>query len=126
MQVVERWVAAWRSGDPTLVASYMTDDVQFRLDSAQPLQHGRERLIKIVGSFIGAIDSLQVTRLYAIGGETDTLVLAERVDRFAGYSPLVQVASVFRVKDGKIEEWYDIPLPKDRPPPPRGATINAN
>lgn len=120
VKVVKEWMAAFATHDVGKIASYMTDDVAFRADSSSPIQRGRDRFILLVDSFISAIVWLHPVKTFVVSGKTDTVVLSSRVDKFNNFGSLVPAAAFFRVKNGKIEEWIDVPLVDTLPPPPGG------
>jgi hypothetical protein len=96
----------------------MSDNVLFRTAPERAPQCGREVFVAEIATFMPAIGWMKAVRIYAIGGERDTIVLVKRDEKFANYEPLVPAAAFFRVKDDKIVEWLDIPLVKELPPPP--------
>jgi limonene-1,2-epoxide hydrolase len=118
--VVKQWMAAWNTKEAAKVGAYMSDDVIFRTAPERAPQCGRDVFVAEIATFMPAIGWMKAVRIYAIGGERDTIVLIKRDEKFAHYDPLVPAAAFFRVKDHKIVEWLDIPLVKELPPPPGG------
>lgn len=118
VNVVEKWMAAWETKDAAKVGAYMSDDVLFRTWPERAPQKGRAKFIAEIATFMPAIEWMKALHIDAIGGERGTAVLVERTEKFANYEPLVPAAAFFRVTDGKIVEWLDIPLVKELPPPP--------
>jgi len=87
-----------------------------------PIQKGRDRFVQFVSGFLSAIVWLHPVETFAVSSKTDTAVLSSRVDKFSNFGALVPAAAFFRVKNGKIEEWLDIPMVDDLPPPPSGSS----
>jgi uncharacterized protein (TIGR02246 family) len=110
--VVKQWFAAWETGDPAKVASYMADDCEFRGIPTQPIRMGRDEFIKNTGRFIKAAPHVNVTEAVAVGGETGVAVLTKRIDQIKlnGQMRTIPLAAFFRVENGKIKEWLDMPL----------------
>jgi len=133
INVVKEWFAAWQQGDEQKMASLMADDVEFRGIPNQPLRKGRDAFLKNTGRFIKLKPQVDVTEAVAIGGKTGTAVLTKRVDKIHlnGQDRTVPLAAFFRVRDGKILEWLDMPLVPLGPPPGarrggNGATASGN
>lgn len=118
VKVVKNWMAAWETKDAAKVGAYMSDDVIFRTWPERAPQKGRGKFVAEIATFMPAIEWMKALHIEAIGGERGTAVLVERTEKFANYQPLVPAAAFFRVTDGKIVEWLDIPLVKELPPPP--------
>lgn len=114
VRVAEEWVAAWNTGDPQKVAAFMAQNCEFRGDISEPLQRGRQAFIELVSKFINSFRGIKLTEIYAVGGPWDTFVLLKRIDtvQFSKSDKLtdVPVATLLRVRDGKIEEWLDSPI----------------
>lgn len=55
---------------------------------------------------------IRLTETHAISGVTGTAVLTKRIDTIMlnGQVRTVPLAAFFRVHDGKIDEWLDMPL----------------
>lgn len=112
IDVVKRWFAAWQQGDADKMASLMSENVEFRGIPNQPIRMGREAFKQNTGRFIALKPHIRVTQAWAVGGATGVAVLTRRVDRvnLNGQERTVPLAAFFRVHDGKIEEWLDMPL----------------
>jgi limonene-1,2-epoxide hydrolase len=122
IQVVLDWAAAFAAKDAAKIKSYMEEDVEFRLDPTErTLGHGQEALQKTLDKILPAIVAVNPTRVYAMGGAKEVLVIADRIDDFniGGKTLKVEIGSFYRVNSQtrKIEEWLDAPLYKiDLPP----------
>jgi len=112
IDVVKQWFAAWQNGDADKMASLMSENVEFRGIPDQPIRMGRDAFKQNTGRFIALKPHIHVTQAWAVGGATGVAVLTKRVDRINlnGQQRTVPLAAFFRVHDGKIEEWLDMPL----------------
>lgn len=112
IDVVKQWFAAWQEGDADKMASLMSENVEFRGIPNQPIRMGRDAFKQNTGRFIALKPHIHVTEAWAVGGSTGVAVLTRRVDRINlnGQERTVPLAAFFRVHDGKIEEWLDMPL----------------
>jgi uncharacterized protein (TIGR02246 family) len=118
IELVRQWFAAWQAGDATKMASLMSDNVEFRGIPNQPLRTGHDAFLMNTGRFIALKPNIHITEAVAVGGETGVAVLTKRIDRITlnGQARTVPLAAFFRVHDGKIEEWLDMPLVPLGPP----------
>jgi uncharacterized protein (TIGR02246 family) len=129
INVVKQWFAAWQEGDADKMESYMSDNVEFRGIPNQPLRMGRDAFVQNTGRFIKLKPQIRITEAVAIGGATGTAVLTKRIDTIMlnGQERTVPLAAFFRVRDGKIEEWLDMPLiPLGAPPAGRRGAPGGN
>jgi hypothetical protein len=111
IQLVEDWSAAWSSGDPQKVASYVADDVVFSPNFPDELaMESRARLTEVISYFVKMRPRFEVTQTLAVGGSAGTVVLARRIDRFPNNPRPTLNAAFFWIKDGKIRQWYDMPM----------------
>src|SRR6185437_9080510 len=119
IDVVRQWFAAWQAGDADKMASLMSDKVEFRGIPNQPLRMGRDAFLMNTGRFIALKPNIHITEAVAVGGQTVVAVLTKRIDRSTlnGQARTVPLAAFFRVHDGKIDEWLDMPLVPLGPPP---------
>jgi limonene-1,2-epoxide hydrolase len=121
VEIVNAWAAAWSTKDPQKIASYMSDDVEYRdMLSMTESRKGRDRFIADYNKFMNTMDSMTVTSTYAVGGEAETIVIHRRIDQLTmkGKAMSSPYAGVFLVKDGKIVNWLDVPMNKMSGPPP--------
>jgi hypothetical protein len=111
-QAVRAWFAAWQSGDPLLLGSFVDRNVVFRANPDEELGKGRDRLLRAVCGTIGG--KRKLIDLFVIGGDYDSTVLT-RWDETNTQGDVTHMASTFRVQNGLITEWiYDTHL--DAPP----------
>ena len=106
-RAVRGWFAAWKAGDPLLLASFVDRNVIFRATSSADLGRGRDDLLKLVCGYIG--DRLNLTSLFVIGGDFDTGVIT-RWDKVDAGGKRTRMGSFFRVQNGLIVEWMDAAL----------------
>ena len=124
-KVVNDFIAAWITRDPEKIGSYMADDCTMKGSETAPWTTGRANFVQNVGRFLGRDSTKQITftpkasEIYAVSGETGVAVLTKRVDiRTAdGKKTELPIAAFFWVKNGKIQEWQDLPLHPPEPLP---------
>jgi limonene-1,2-epoxide hydrolase len=98
----------------------MAEDCEFRADPKETeLKKGRAEFVNSMKRLIGAGITIRVVETHAMGGEAGTAVLQKRIDTITrnGQSREIPLAAFFRVKDGKIQEWLDMPLVVFNAPP---------
>lgn len=121
INVVNMWNAAWATKDAEKVGAFMAEDCVFRGDpSEKELKHGRAAFVNEAKGLIAMISlTIKPVETHAVGGETGVVVLQRRVDSITinGRKMEVPLVAFFRVKDGKIQEWLDVPLVNLGPPP---------
>jgi hypothetical protein len=107
-RTVRAWFAAWQSGDPLLLAAFVTPKVIFHDNPTEKLAQGRDSLLRKVCSFIGG--KRKLIDLFVVGGNFDSAVLT-RWDETSAQGDVQHMSSMFRVQNGLISEWmYDVPL----------------
>ena len=106
-RAVRGWFAAWKAGDPLLLASFVDRNVIFRATSSADLGRGRDDLLKLVCGYIG--DRLNLTSLFVIGGDFDTGVIT-KWDKVDAGGKRTRMGSFFRVQNGLITEWMNTQL----------------
>ena len=113
VKVVNDFSAAWATGDPAKIASYLAEDAVFRFtqdgDTATGGRGALQTQLKTGFENMRAIE-FEVLETFAAG----PLVANLRVDYITntdGERNGFRVAGVFYVKDGKIVEWIDALVP---------------
>jgi hypothetical protein len=101
---VRGWFAAWKAGDPLLLAAFVDPQVIFRGTSDADLGQGRDNLLKQICGYVGG--RLELTGLFTIGGDFDTGVIT-RWDAYDTAGTRTRMGSFFRVRNGLIVEWMD-------------------
>lgn len=120
IQVVNGWDAAWSTKDAEKMGAFMAENCEFREDPSEPeLKKGRARFVTDIKRLVELGITIKIVDTVAYGGEAGTAVLQKRVDTITinGKKRDIPLAAFFRVKDGKIQEWLDIPLVILGPPP---------
>ena len=120
VQVVNGWDAAWATKDAEKIGAFMAEDCEFRADPREPeLKKGRAQFVTDMKRLVELGITIKIVDTVAYGGEAGTAVLQKRIDTITinGMKRDIPLAAFFRVKDGKIQEWLDIPLVILGPPP---------
>ena len=120
VQVVNGWDAAWATKDAEKIGAFMAEDCEFRADPREPqLKKGRAQFVTDMKRLVELGITIKIVDTVAYGGEAGTAVLQKRIDTITinGVKRDIPLAAFFRVKDGKIQEWLDIPLVILGPPP---------
>jgi limonene-1,2-epoxide hydrolase len=120
VQVVNGWDAAWATKDAEKIGAFMAEDCEFRADPREPeLKKGRAQFVTDMKRLVALGITIKIVDTVAYGGEAGTAVLQKRIDTITinGTPRDIPLAAFFRVKDGKIQEWLDIPLVILGPPP---------
>ena len=101
---VRGWFAAWKAGDPLLLAAFVDQQVIFRGDSSADLGQGRDNLLRQICGYVGG--RLDLTGLFVIGGDFDAGVIT-RWDAYDAAGTRTRMGSFFRVRNGLVVEWMD-------------------
>ena len=120
VQVVNGWDAAWATKDAERIGAFMAENCEFRADPSEPeLKKGRAQFVADIKRLVELGITIKIVDTVAYGGEAGTAVLQKRIDTITinGKKRDIPLAAFFRVKDGKIQEWLDIPLVILGPPP---------
>jgi len=119
--VVTKWVETSTRHDLAAHMALIDDNVVFRPDPTSALRHGARAYCGAYGFVRSMTSVLKIDELFVVGGPADTLVIIKRTDinspanggregGLNGYQ--VSLVVLARVKNGKITEWYDMPLNK--------------
>ena len=107
VQVVNDFSAAWATGDPIKVASYLADDCVVRfLQNQEPIKGRVAVTERLKAGMQNSKIEFEVHETFAIG----SLVANYRTDYITGKDGkrnAFRVGGVFYVRDGKIIEWID-------------------
>jgi hypothetical protein len=101
---IRGWFAAWKAGDPLLLAAFVDQQVIFRGNSAADLGQGRDNLLRQICGYVGG--RLDLTGLFVIGGDFDAGVIT-RWDAYDAAGTRTRMGSFFRVRNGLVVEWMD-------------------
>ena len=125
---VRGWFAAWKAGDPLLLAAFVDQQVIFRGNSAADLGQGRDNMLRQICGYIGG--RLDLTGLFIIGGDFDAGVIT-RWDAYDAAGTRTRMGSFFRVRNGLVVEWMDSavegssPATRANPNSPACQAVNA-
>ena len=119
--VVKKWVDTTTSHDLAAHMALIDDNIVYRGDPTGALGHGARGYCQAYGFVRSTTSVLKIDELYVVGGPADTLVIIKRTDinnpagpgregGLSGYQ--VNLVVLARVRNGKITEWYDMPLNK--------------
>ena len=107
VDVVTRFCATWKTGDPDALATFFTDDATYQNMMDDPW-HGKEKIRQVFRSFYTFTPAIDFTvRSLAASGDT---VLTERTDICTTTEQVtaqLPVAGVFEIRDGRIAAWRD-------------------
>lgn len=113
--VVHDFTAAFLTKDVQKTASYMEQEVEFRVDPSNPaIMKGQELLQKMMKVMMSNLLDIKTEYIYAVGDSKEVLVIERRIDGFdvEGKRISVAVGGFYRVnpESGKIKEWMETPL----------------
>lgn len=107
VKVVNDFSAAWATGDPTKVTSYLSDDCVVRfLQNQDPIKGRAAVTDRLKAGMQSSKIEFEVHETFAIG----SLVANYRTDYITGKDGkrnAFRVGGVFYLRDGKIIEWID-------------------
>jgi hypothetical protein len=115
--VVLKWIDTINAHDLAAHMALIDDNIIARPDPQRILSHGAQAYCSSFG-FVRGAGVYRLDEMYIVGGPKDVMVLLKRIDLngaagtgiYGGYP--VQLADLLRVKNGKITEWYDVPINK--------------
>lgn len=95
------------------------DNAAFRADPLELLQWGKQGYCSAYGFVADPAAWLGIDNMYVVGGPNDAVILMKRRDVNGPYDGqgflgglVVPLAVMLRVHNGKLVEWYDIPINK--------------
>jgi limonene-1,2-epoxide hydrolase len=109
LDVVNRFCAAWRTGDPATIGEFFDDAVRVRLtasvDTAMPVFDRLPATMEIAKHIAAGTAEFVVTESVAKG----PIVVNRRIVKVttATGTQNKPVVGVFFVRNGKIKEWHD-------------------
>lgn len=103
-RAVRGWFAAWKAGDPRLLASFVARNAIFRASPTGDVVNGRDALLRAACTTMGG--PLDLIDIYAIGADFETTVIA-RWNKVGASGAVTKMGSFFRVQNGLITEWMD-------------------
>ncbi len=111
VQVVTDFCAAWPSHNLDQLLSFFADNGAYRMSETLEPVKGKQAVANRIASFLDRVERFEVLDTLAKG----PMVFNERIDHFHG-GPLKSWhgVGVFFLKDGKIVEWYDYTIARER------------
>ena len=111
-KVVNEFCVAWETMDIDKIASFLDDEIVFRMIDDAPFTEGKQAVIDGIGPFLSNLKSARFEMLRSVA--MGNIVVNDRIDHFGkedGSSNAYHITGVFKVKNGKIVEWRDYMMP---------------
>lgn len=111
-KVVNDFCAAWETMDIDKIASFLDDEIVFRMIDDAPFTEGKQALVEGMGGFLSNLKSARFEMLRSVA--MGNIVVNDRIDHFGkedGSADAYHITGVFKVKEGKIVEWRDYMMP---------------
>lgn len=111
VQVVNAFMAAWTARDLAKIMAPLSDAIVYRAtETAEPIK-GKDAVEARLKGIVDRVERFDVTETWARG----PMVVNDRVDRFtSGNLKAWRGVGVFFLKDGKIVEWFDYTISRER------------
>jgi limonene-1,2-epoxide hydrolase len=111
VQVVNAFMAAWTARDLAKIMAPLADTIVYRAtETAEPIK-GKELVEARLKGIVDRVDRFDVIETWARG----PMVVNDRIDRFtSGNLKAWHGVGVFYLKDGKIVEWLDYTVSRER------------
>ena len=108
-EVVDRFIAAWKTRDLELIMSFFHDDAVYTNVPIDPPNRGSEAIRTMIGSFLGMAQAMEFVVHHSAENAAAGIVMNERTDRFLIGERWVElpVMGVFELRDGRIQAWRD-------------------
>mgnify|MGYP001003556525 CR=1 FL=1 len=108
-EVVDRFIAAWKTKDLELIMSFFHDDAVYTNVPIDPPNRGSEAIRTMIGSFLGMAQAMEFVVHHSAENAAAGIVMNERTDRFLLGERWVElpVMGVFELRDGRIQAWRD-------------------
>jgi limonene-1,2-epoxide hydrolase len=113
VKLVTDFCAMAASRDVARVLPFFAPDVVYRMTEATPPVSGQDAFRVTAEKMFQSAERVEfkILNTFALG----PIVINHRVDRFAMRRPMTwEGVGVFFVKDGKIKEWQDYTIKRDR------------
>lgn len=111
-KVVNDFCAAWETMDIDKIASFLDDEIVFRMIDDAPFTEGKQAVVDGIGPFLSNLKSARFEMLRSVA--MGNIVVNDRIDHFGkedGSADAYHITGVFKVKNGKIVEWRDYLMP---------------
>ena len=100
-ELVDRFIAAWKTGDVDHIVSFFHDDAVYTNVPIDPPNRGIEAIRTMIGGFLGMAQAMEFVVHHSAENErTDRFQLGERWVE-------LPVMGVFELRDGRIQAWRD-------------------
>ncbi len=108
-EVVDRFIAAWKTRDLELIMSFFHDDAVYTNVPIDPPNRGSEAIRTMIGGFLGMAQAIEFVVHRSAENAAAGIVMNERTDRFLIGERWVElpVMGVFELRDGRIQAWRD-------------------
>ena len=108
-EVVDRFIAAWKTRDLELIMSFFHDDAVYTNVPIDPPNRGSEAIRTMIGGFLGTAQAIEFVVHRSAENAAAGIVMNERTDRFLIGERWVElpVMGVFELRDGRIQAWRD-------------------
>ena len=108
-EVVDRFIAAWKTKDLELIMSFFHGDAVYTNVPIDPPNRGSEAIRTMIGSFLGMAQAMEFVVHHSAENAAAGIVMNERTDRFLLGERWVElpVMGVFELRDGRIQAWRD-------------------
>ena len=107
--LVDRFVAAWRSLDVDEIMGFFSDDAVYTNIPIDPPSEGKEAIRKTIEGFVGMATAIDFVVHRTAENPAAGVVMNERTDRFRLGDRWIEarVMGVFELRGGKITAWRD-------------------
>ena len=109
-ELVDRFIAAWKTGDVDHIVSFFHDDAVYTNVPIDPPNRGIEAIRTMIGGFLGMAQAMEFVVHHSAENAAAGIVMNERTDRFRVGDKWMdlKVAGVFEVNDaGQVTLWRD-------------------
>jgi limonene-1,2-epoxide hydrolase len=105
-EFVDRFVAAWPTGDATTVAALFSEDASYHNGPLDPV-YGRDAIQATLSGFMAMGGSVTVDMVHVLAD--DRVVMTERIDHFMLDDRTISlpVMGIFGIQDRRIIAWRD-------------------
>jgi hypothetical protein len=120
--VVLKWIETTDAHDTLAHMALISDNAAYRGDPPEPLKRGAQDYCMNFFLLGNPRGSLAINKLFVVGGPRDAVLLLSRTDINGPYNGSavggglggypVPVSVMVRVRNGKVVEWYDMPVNK--------------
>ena len=106
-EVVDRFIAAWKTRDLELIMSFFHDDAVYTNVPIDPPNRGSEAIRTMIGGFLGMAQAIEFVVHRSAENAAAGIVMNERTDRFLIGERWLElpVMGVFALRDGRIQAW---------------------